>query len=70
MDIVQRADELFNVLHKITYGMEMGEQFEKRLLRCIEMRESWMKGLTGSCCNCAMNRICWADLCERVCTRS
>ena len=32
MDIVQRADELFNVLHKITYGMEMGEQFEKRLL--------------------------------------
>jgi hypothetical protein len=32
MDIVQRADGLFNVLHKITYGMEMGEQFEKRLL--------------------------------------
>ena len=32
MDIVQRADELFNVLHKITYGMEMGEQFKKRLL--------------------------------------
>jgi hypothetical protein len=24
MDTVQRADELFNVLHKITYGMEMG----------------------------------------------
>jgi hypothetical protein len=32
MDTVQRADELFNVMHKITYGMEMGEQFEKRLL--------------------------------------
>jgi hypothetical protein len=32
MEIVNRADELFNVLHKVTYGMEMGEQFEKRLL--------------------------------------
>jgi hypothetical protein len=31
MEIVNRADELFNALYKITYGMEMGEQFEKRL---------------------------------------
>jgi hypothetical protein len=31
MEIVQRADELFNVIYKVTYGMEMGEQFEKRL---------------------------------------
>jgi hypothetical protein len=31
MKIVRRADELFNVIYKVTYGMEMGEQFEKRL---------------------------------------
>jgi hypothetical protein len=53
MDTVQRADELFNVLHKITYGMEMGEQFEKWLLmhRNARKLDEETTRVTGSCCN-------------------
>jgi hypothetical protein len=52
MDTVQRADELFNVLHKIAYGMEVGEQFEKRLLLVHRNARKLDEGaITGSCCN-------------------
>jgi hypothetical protein len=49
MEIVNRADELFKVLHKVTYGMEMGEQFEKRLLMHRNARKLDEVRLTAGC---------------------
>jgi hypothetical protein len=72
MVIVNRADELFNVLHKVTYGMEMGEQFEKRLLmhrrnarKLDEETNRRMLQLHAD------QDLCWVSSCKkRACTRS